>query len=300
MEQNVSIRIPDISSTLQIRGFHIGVVGPGWSYHNHHHPSFELLYCWDGHVTEWLNEKPVSLDTGNWLLIPPGMKHKTLNPADVPFTYLSLLFDIDDPDFRRELKLISNSLVTKEEAELTDLSSHMQVLDSLIYNYQIKSINNDQLKMLSIIERLELQARVLLIIKDILYTLNKKPVSSNSDEITNTYELDLAFQIEERILTSLYNPGISIQQIAKELGIGRNQCTRLFSKIHGMSPRQYITSQRLLKAKELLVQTTQSIEGIAYDLGFSSLSHFSRQFKRWTGVSPFKYRPSHVIRHPEK
>lgn len=293
----ITISIPDISSTLQIRGFHVKVVGPGWFYHNHYHPSFELLHCWDGHVTEWLDGQPIPLSAGDWLLIPPGIKHKTLNQADSNFTYLSLLFDIDDPDFRRELKSLANVLVTSGAASETQLPAHLQVLDSIIHSYQLNSLDNGTIHYLSISERLGLQACVLLIVKDIVSILKQNAEHLNGEKTTNTYELALAQRIEQLLMASLCSSDVSVQQIARQMGMSRNQCTRLFSKIFGMSPRQYITSQRLLQAKEKLIQTDQSIESIAYDLGFSSQSHFSRQFKRWTGVSPITYRPKHRIQH---
>lgn len=291
----ITVSIPDISSTLQIRGFHVKVVGPGWFFHNHYHSSFEILYCWDGHVTEWLDGQPVLFAAGDWLLIPPGMKHKTLNQADSNFTYLSLLFDIDDPDFRRELKSLSKALVTRESASGTQLPAHLKILDSLAHSYQLNSPDTAAFHPLSISERLGLQACVLLIVRDIVYLLKQHVQHVNSEKLASTYELELAQRIEQMLMASLCNSDVSVQQIARQMGMSRNQCTRLFSKIFGMPPRQYITSQRLLQAKERLIQTEQSIETIARDLGFASLSHFSRQFKRWTGVSPISYRPKHRI-----
>uniref|UniRef100_UPI00403F3826 helix-turn-helix domain-containing protein n=1 Tax=Paenibacillus sp. FSL R7-0163 TaxID=2954530 RepID=UPI00403F3826 len=61
--------------------------------------------------------------------------------------------------------------------------------------------------------------------------------------------------------------------------------------MYKISPRQYITNLRLKKSKHLLLHTDLKIQMISEQLGFASQSHFSRQFKRWTGVSPLNYRP---------
>jgi AraC family transcriptional regulator len=64
-------------------------------------------------------------------------------------------------------------------------------------------------------------------------------------------------------------------------------------KIYSMSPRRYLSEYKLKKAKELLLHTNLSIEEIAEQLYFSSSFHFSKQFRRWTGVSPTHFRPKH-------
>jgi len=84
---------------------------------------------------------------------------------------------------------------------------------------------------------------------------------------------------------------IKIEEIANHLNLSRSQCYKVFTKVYGMSPRQYLTQLTLNQAKRHLLDNELTIEEIAEKLGFSSISHFSRQFKRWTGVSPSQYRP---------
>lgn len=59
-----------------------------------------------------------------------------------------------------------------------------------------------------------------------------------------------------------------------------------FLRIEGMTLEKYIINQRIEKAKRLLVHTNITLTEIAYLLGFSSLQHFSGQFKDQTGLSP--------------
>ena len=66
--------------------------------------------------------------------------------------------------------------------------------------------------------------------------------------------------------------------------------SKLFKKGTGFSPYDYLLTVRLDRAKELLRQTDDSIENVAFKTGFNSESNFIYFFKKETGVSPLKFR----------
>ena len=78
--------------------------------------------------------------------------------------------------------------------------------------------------------------------------------------------------------------------IADRLGISTRQLERLFEKFLNTSPKRYITEMRLHRARNLIVQTEQSITDIAMACGFNSTSHFSKVFRSHYGVSPISHR----------
>jgi len=65
-----------------------------------------------------------------------------------------------------------------------------------------------------------------------------------------------------------------------------NAASNTFSESEGTTLEKYIMEYRIEKAKELLVYTNDTLEDIAYKLGFSSAAHLSRQFKANTGLNP--------------
>ena len=65
-----------------------------------------------------------------------------------------------------------------------------------------------------------------------------------------------------------------------------------------MSLVDFITAERMKKAKELLSTTDRSIRDIALAVGYSNISYFSRQFKRSQGKTPLEFRRS-VNQNPE-
>lgn len=68
------------------------------------------------------------------------------------------------------------------------------------------------------------------------------------------------------------------------------QLSRLFSSVEGKSIERFYILQKIERAKELIVYQELSLSEIAYELGYSSQQHFSRQFKKETGLSPSHFK----------
>lgn len=82
----------------------------------------------------------------------------------------------------------------------------------------------------------------------------------------------------------------TVAAVTAGLGYSASSCNRIFRSVYGMSPRQYLSALKLKKAKLLLMEPELSVEAISIRLGYKDIAHFSRQFKRWTGESPGKFR----------
>ncbi|MEL6441402.1 MAG: AraC family transcriptional regulator [Cyanobacteria bacterium J06621_8] len=83
---------------------------------------------------------------------------------------------------------------------------------------------------------------------------------------------------------------IKLADLAQILNMSSFHFSRLFKQSMGITPHQYLSQQRVEKAKQLLKQTDRSITDIALDCGFSSHSHLSKQFRKATGITPKVYR----------
>ncbi|PYF08185.1 AraC family transcriptional regulator with amidase-like domain [Rhodobacter viridis] len=79
-------------------------------------------------------------------------------------------------------------------------------------------------------------------------------------------------------------------ELADRLGISTRQLERLFGKYLNTSPKRYMMEMRLHRARNLIVQTEQSISEIAMACGFTSTSHFSKVFRARYGVAPISHR----------
>lgn len=76
------------------------------------------------------------------------------------------------------------------------------------------------------------------------------------------------------------------QHLAEEHNIGYSYFRKMFKRYTGISPLQYQLEMKIFLAKELILTTNKSLKEISYDLGFQSVSYFSRLFKKKMGANP--------------
>lgn len=86
-----------------------------------------------------------------------------------------------------------------------------------------------------------------------------------------------------------YSHDISIDDIAKAVGVSRSHLYRVFMSNVNQSPIDYLTSYRINEACSLLKKSQLSIAEIAVSVGFFDQFYFSRVFKKSKGVPPSKY-----------
>lgn len=86
---------------------------------------------------------------------------------------------------------------------------------------------------------------------------------------------------------------IKVQDIADSLYMGRSRLSTNFKKETGMEISTYIATQKIDEAKRLLRYSNKSFTDISNYLGFSSHSHFTKTFKKYTNATPFEYRQMH-------
>jgi AraC-like DNA-binding protein len=83
---------------------------------------------------------------------------------------------------------------------------------------------------------------------------------------------------------------LALDDAAAEAGVSPFHFLRLFARVLGVTPHQYLVRCRLKHAARLLAEDGRDVTDIAYDVGFGDLSNFVRTFHRAAGVSPLKFR----------
>ena len=85
------------------------------------------------------------------------------------------------------------------------------------------------------------------------------------------------------------DPDLYATQLAEMSGIGETYYRNIFIAVFNTPPTKYIRQYRVDKAKELLVNTSDSIDVIAIKVGFANASYFCKVFKSLTGITPSEF-----------
>jgi AraC-like DNA-binding protein len=109
---------------------------------------------------------------------------------------------------------------------------------------------------------------------------NQSSMDTNLLHITNVVEY----------ISIHYNENISLETLAKNNMMSVPTLMRAFKTAIGTSPANFIIMQRISRAKILLKNSQLPITTIASETGFFDNAHFTRMFKKATGMSPTEYR----------
>jgi AraC-like DNA-binding protein/ligand-binding sensor protein len=83
---------------------------------------------------------------------------------------------------------------------------------------------------------------------------------------------------------------LSLGQVAKAVNMSTFYFCKMFKKITGVNFTDYLSRVRIEKSKNLLLNPNLRVSEIAFEVGFQSLTHFNRVFKKILGQSPTEYR----------
>jgi AraC-like DNA-binding protein len=105
----------------------------------------------------------------------------------------------------------------------------------------------------------------------------------------NQSEQEFLLKIEEIIMQHLDDPQFNVDRMADILCMSRPTLYRKINVVSSLSPNELINLTRLRKAAELLIQKQYKVYEISNLLGYSSATHFSRNFQKQFGQSPTEF-----------
>ncbi|RAP76515.1 helix-turn-helix domain-containing protein [Paenibacillus montanisoli] len=291
-----------VHSLVSVADCHFREAESGWSYQLHEHNGYELLHCFSGQLSEWINGESVVMSAGDWLLIGPGVRHSTINESNEGFVYFTIHFGIEDAELTHALKNMNYVHLSQRNERLqgwfTELLGRIEH-EAGRSGFELgKSMPADSVKTAIIdhFSALAKQSIQLIAQQLVLHALERATAEEGerqqaSRKRLKASEVELAHRIQQRLHDAVTTTD-EIGAIARQLFISRSHCNEVFRKVYGIAPKRYLGLMKQSKAEELLLHTGMSAEAIGILLGFSSLSAFSRQFKRWTAQSPQQFRLS--------
>ena len=111
------------------------------------------------------------------------------------------------------------------------------------------------------------------------YMHNKKEKNVNRDVLRG-----------QEFMRLNYKENLTLKMVSDYAGLSESHFSRLFTKHTGENFTVYLTNLRIQKAKQLINETNMKMYEIAERVGYSNIEHFSRVFKKVTGVAPNQYK----------
>jgi AraC-like DNA-binding protein len=252
----------------------------------HLHDRFELVYIYKGKGTFFINRTFYEMNAGDLFLIPGDTIHRSLPDESDPITSTAVFFApaLVQPDSlgdaysslhifelarkRKHYKLETAAALREQtEAALQDIHEELQSRKTG-YRHAV---------------RLQLQQQLL--------RLNRLALSDASG---STADIQVGPVWMKQILQYIdhhhYEPGLGLSALADRVSVTAAHFSRVFKQLTGMNVTVYVNAKRIVRAKELLLGTNESVDRVAESCGFDSLPHFHRVFKVLTGLTPGAYR----------
>jgi AraC-like DNA-binding protein len=129
-----------------------------------------------------------------------------------------------------------------------------------------------------------------LILSQILVLLNRygdsKALTKRDPQLLKNYT---RLEASRKLIEENFAKVFSLQDLADFAGLSVNHYSRLFKKLSGKSPYDYLLHVRTERAKDALIESGGNISQIAEKCGFANLFEFSAAFKKRVGVSPTQF-----------
>ena len=285
------VHTPNIYTNIKLFGGHQQTVPYLWKAERETHFAFEINYVLSGTQRTILNGTSYDFTVGDLILIFPGLAHENQCISKEGMTYFCIHFDIDDPIIQQKLLMYCPLFLNKNNQAYPQL---LAVLESYI---EILNVGNFDLK-----EKLNIQKLMIELIIHLLdYAEHAEQNVKKSNNATLLLATEIAASLQENFRQFRKAPidanrgYLSLHQIAESLGISESTMLKEFKKVYSVSPKHYLDQLRYNEAKALLIQPSLSISDISDVIGYQNVSHFSRQFKNWSGQSPKQYRQENKI-----
>lgn len=197
----------------------------------------------------------------------------------------------DDPVFGIHIEIdlsTLNELVLKMNLKPSKININTFIANPIKIDDKIE---NASLRLLTTLQN-EIDAKILApsIVREILYLV----LQGDSKDIL--YSLCANGSEYDRLAKALklihldFNNHISVDDLAKECSMSSSGFYKLFKSLTGETPLQYLKKVRLKKAKDLLEQQKLKTMDVAQFIGYESVSQFSREFKRYYGLTPASFK----------
>jgi AraC-like DNA-binding protein len=251
---------------------------------SHAHNSFELTYISEGEVTWKLeNERSILLSGGKAAIMQPKTYHRGEWNIIKPCRLFWIVFqpsaknaELHTPFTVGQLKKMEKELKNAGNA-IREVSTRFAALCEDLLTALIRRKENKE-------DYLSLADNRALICQIALETTRLFTQKNNDQKVSKLAEKTMDYIMEN------IHVDIGVPELAEEFGLSSASSNKHFKAETGQTPADFIRRVKCSEAENLLSKSNKSITEIAFSLGFSSSQYFASVFKKYTGMTPGKFK----------
>ena len=234
------------------------------------HPMLELTYVDQGSLHSVADGQDLLLKQGDMVIYAPNQWHMQYADVDVAPRYVTLTFDLQGDG-------ISHLMNRKFTASRQMVSLLRQMLRE---HEQVDEFSNDMIIA-------QLNMLLLELLREAAAPSGVKLQTSNAIHSENEI-----IRKAQQYISSHIREKLSVPLVARQVDVSPSYLTALFHKNLQISPGEYIRRIKLQESKQMIRENDLNFTEIAAALQYSTVHHFSRQFKDKFGITPTEYAKS--------
>ena len=265
-----TLRVDHKLSVAGIHTFFYQEKEQGFLFSGESHPMLELTYVDQGTLHSVVDGQDMLLKQGDLVIYGPNQWHMQYSDIGVAPRFVTLTFDLEGGD----LSSLLNRKITAPQHTVTMLQRMLREQDAM------DEFSNDII--LSYFDLL-----LLLLLREAASPRAGKVQTSNAVHSEN----EIIRQAQQYI-SSHIREKLSVPLVARQVDVSPSYLTALFHKRLQISPGEYIRRSKLQESKQMIRENNMNFTEIAAALQYSTVHHFSRQFKEKFGITPTEYAKS--------
>lgn len=245
----------------------------------HYEKNYQIIFLLSGKILYQVNGKEYLVTKGGMIVLNTLEDH-TLKVLEYP--YDRYIIQIRPEFFQQEVKYPEVvAIFIKRPPNF----SHLLVVSEPIWNYLLYIIRETEKEYLA--KRSYWELFIGANLRRMFITLFREcPVMS-------AMRVGSGATVAYKIMNYLdrhFTEDITLDGVAAAIFLSKDYIAHIFKKETGYTIIGYVISCRINRAKMLLAETDQSITDIAFACGYTDFAYFSKQFKRYTKMSPSRFR----------
>jgi AraC-like DNA-binding protein len=244
-------------------------------YHSHKAGEFEIHFFLEGDGEFLANRKNYEIGT-NVLFVSCPHEFHSIVPKMVkkPLTYYAILFKLSETEDGELYQLLINAQTNNKKKIIDDANIRFTL---------------DDIMRLSLSTSEGLKKAASLLLSGCLYKWYAKDDMPEQLEMTSSKSRAHVSKALRFMEKHVYE-NLQVEDMAEALNLSTEHLIRLFHTEMQMTPYQYFMRLKILTASAVLTNSDKSIADVASELSFENQFHFSKVFKKCTGLTPSSYR----------